>query len=256
MKQLSAKLLVTIFAAAISCSVFAQEKTTQAFWVHEDRVMPSMVAEYEKATKELSDQCKKHNIQTLAWIAAQTDDFRYLFISPIDSLSDISKANKGFSTLREKMGEDTFDKLFDDMDDCYTAHGDYVIVLDKSLSYMPGGITQTPEGQDYRRFFYLHTTPAQMAGMKEGMKAVKKMFEEKGSKTHYRVYRSAFGTMGSFYMVAVAAKDGTTFEMNSEANDKLLGPEAQAVFGKVLKHVTKMEEITGEMRSDLAYTPQ
>lgn len=255
MKTLAKKLFVVFAAWAFTCSVFAQDKTTQAFWVHEDRVKPSMVMEYEKVSKEFTDQCKKHNIQTLAWISTQSDDFRYLFVSPIDSLSDITKANKGFGTLREKMGEDAFDKLFDDMDDCYDSHGDYVLVLDKSLSYMPDGITQTPEGQDYRRFIYLHTTPSGMSGMKEGMQAVKKMFEEKGSKTHYRIYRSAFGNMGSFYMVAIAAKDGVTYEQMSVENEKLLGPEAQAVFGKVMKHVTKMEEVSGRMRPDLAYSP-
>ncbi|TMU56987.1 hypothetical protein [Flagellimonas algicola] len=256
MKTLHSKLFVALAAFAISGTALAQEKTTQAYWVHEDRVKPSMVMEYEKVSKELTDQCKEHNIQTLAWISTQSDDFRYLFVSPIDSLSDISKANKGFGTLRDKMGEEAFDTLFDDMGKCYDAHGDYVIVLDKSLSYMPEGITQTPEGQDYRRFYYLHTTPAGMKGMKEGMQAVKKMYEDKGSKRHYRVYRSGFGTMGSFYMVAIAAKDGVSYEMMGDANEKLLGPEAQAIYGKVMQHVTKMEEVTGKMRPDLAYSPK
>jgi len=90
--------------------------------------------------------------------------------------------------------------------------------------------------------------------MKEAMMEVKKMYENKGSKIYYRVYRSGFGSMGSFYMVAIAAKDGTTFELMHHENEKLLGPEAQAIYGKVMKHVTKMEEYTGRMRPDLAYS--
>ena len=255
MKTRMTKLFVTLVTAVIAMGSYAQEKTTQAYWVHEDRIKPSMVMEYEKVSKELTEACKTNNIQTLAWISAQTDDLRYLFISPIDSLSDISKANQGFGTLRDKMGAEAFDKLFDDMDNCYTAHGDYVLVLDKSLSYMPGGITQTPEGQDYRRFVYLYTTPSGLGEMKEGMMAVKKMFEEKESKTNYRVYRSAFGSMDSFYMVAIAAEDGATYEMNRAANNKLLGPDAQAVFGKVMAHATEIKEVSGKMRPDLAYSP-
>ncbi|SHG22200.1 hypothetical protein [Flagellimonas flava] len=255
MKTVPTKVFVALAAFTISFSAFCQEKTTQAFWVHEDRVKPSMITDYEKVSKELNEACKTHNIQTLSWITSQTDDFRYLFVSPIDSLSDISKASKGFGALREKMGSDAFDKLFDDMDKCYDSHGDYVIVMDKSLSYMPNGITQTPEGMDYRRFYYLHTTPAGMAPLKEAIMKVKEMYEAKGSTSYYRIYRSGFGNMGSFYMVAVAAKDGTAYETQSAENDKLLGPEAMEVFGGVMQHITKMEEFSGRMRADLAYSP-
>ncbi|WP_420400144.1 hypothetical protein [Flagellimonas sp.] len=256
MKTLQKKLFVASAAFLFSGLLLAQEKTTQAFWVHEDRVKPSMVMEYEKASKELTDHCKAQNIQGVSWISTQTDDFRYLYVTPIDSLADISKASKKFNSLSDKIGEEVFDNLFDELDKCCNALGDYVLVLDHSLSYMPDGMTQTPEGQDYRRFFYLHTTPSGMSKMKEGMKAVKNMFKEKGSKVHYRVYRSAFGNMGSFYMVAVAAKDGVAYEQRSAENDELLGPEAQAVFGKVMKYVTKMEEISGKMRPDFAYSPK
>ena len=68
MKTLQKKLFVALAAFAFSGLALAQEKTTQAYWVHEDRVKPSMVMEYEKVSKEFTDQCKKHNIQTLAWI--------------------------------------------------------------------------------------------------------------------------------------------------------------------------------------------
>lgn len=253
MKTLTKRLFLAVLSIAFSFSAFAQEKTIQAYWVHEDRVKPSMLMEYEKVTKELVENCKKHEIKTLGWIASQTDDFRYMFVSPINSMADISY--EGFGPLREKMGAEAFDKMFADMDKCYTAHGDYTLVLDKELSYMPNGITLTPEGQDYRRFYFLHTTPENVAPMTEAMKAVKKMYEEKESKQHYRMYRSGFGNMGSYFMVAVAAEDGIDYETMGAENDELLGESAKVVFGNVMKYVTKMEEVSARMRPDLAYAP-
>ncbi|TAI49227.1 hypothetical protein [Flagellimonas allohymeniacidonis] len=253
MKTLSSWLILALLILTFTYPAYGQEKTTQMFWVHEDRVRPSMLMDYESSAKTLVDNCQKHGVETLSWITTSTDDFRYLYVSPINSMADISF--EGFGPLREKMGAEAFDKMFADMDKCYTSHGDYVLTLDTELSYMPEGITQTPEGEDYRRFYYLKTTPEHVSAMAEAMKGVKNMFADKGAKTHYRVYRSGFGNMENYFMVAVAAKDGAHFETRSDENDALLGEERHAVFGKVMQYVTSMEEITGQMRPDLAYSP-
>ena len=57
------------------------------------------------------------------------------------------------------------------------------------------------------------------------------MFAEKGSNTHYRVYRSGFGTRGEFYMVAVAAKDAVDYATKATANDALLGEDGNKMMG-------------------------
>ncbi|NND16219.1 MAG: hypothetical protein HKN89_07825 [Eudoraea sp.] len=225
------------------------------YWVHEDKVMPSMQADYEKVAKMLTDKCTEFNVDIPGWITTSSIDARYLYVTPIKSLGDIANANAGFGDLREKMGAEAFDQMFADMNKCYTAHGDYVITMDKELTYMPDGITQTPEGEDYRKFYYLHSTPSKIGKLRKKMMAIKELYQSKGSKSSYRVYRSGFGTMGDFYMVAIASKDAVSFEVNGAANDKLLGEDAKPLFAEVMKYVTKMEEVTGAMRPDLAYTP-
>lgn len=225
----------------------------QMFWVHEDKVMPSMVGEYEKAAKMLADKCTEFNVDIPGWITSNTMDFRYMYVSPIKSLADITY--EGFAELKEKMGAEPFDQMFADMDKCYKSHGDYVITMDKELTYMPEGITQTPEGENYRKFYYLHSTPSKISKLRKKMLAVKELYQNKNSKSSYRVYRNGFGTSGDFFLVAVASKDAVTFEANSAANDQLLGEDAQAVFSEVLKYVTSIEEISGSIRPDLAYTP-
>lgn len=255
MRALKTSLLLACALLSMPGLGLAQEESkSQAYWVHEDQVKPDMVQEYEKIAKDLTAQCKKHNIQGLSWISTSTRDFRYLFISPINSMADINY--DGFGPLKEKMGEEAFNKLFADMDKCYTAHGDYVLRLDKELSYMPDGITQTPEGQDYRRFYYMHTSPEHLGAMTKAIKGVKELYEKKASKMHYRIYRSGFGTMGNYFLVALADTDGISFETRGAENDTLLGEEAAAVFGEVMKYVTEMKEVTGRMRPDLAYIPE
>lgn len=226
---------------------------SQAYWVHEDVVKPGMVAEYEAVCKELITNLKEHNIESAKFIVTQTADNRYLYVSPIANMADLDKPV--FSSLAEKMGSDNMSALFNRMDKCYDVEHDYVIHLDKELSYMPGGITQTPEGQNYRKFHYLYITPANRAILKEKMKAVKDMFASKGSKVDYRVYKSGFGTRGEFYMVAVAGKDAMDYAKKGMENDAILGEDGQKIMWDMFSNLLKYEEYVGQMRPDMAYSP-
>jgi len=253
MRTLKRKLVLGSLSLLFSVTLFAQEKKTQAYWVHEDVVKPSMVASYEKVSKDLTSNLKKHNIQGIGMIVTNTADHRYLWVSPIATMADINY--KAFNTLSEKMGGTAMSDLFDEMDKSYNTEHDYVIHLDKELSYMPDGMTQTPEGQDYRKFHYFHYTPANHDVVREKALAIKKLFESKGSKVHYRSYRSGFGTRGAFYMVAIAAKDAVDYATKIAENNELLGEEWARTYGDFQASLLEYEIIEGQMRPDMAYSP-
>ena len=245
-------LKTTLLLAFILCLTFnLSQAQNKSYWVHQDNVKPSMVGEYEKITKEFNDACKKYNAQT-SWITATTSDFRYMYVTPIENMADLDK--RPFTDMAKAMGED-FGKMFERFDKCYDSHGGYIIILDEELTYMPDGISQTQDGQNYRKYFYLYYTPENRAKLREGMKAVKEMFASKESKEHYRVYRSGFGNMDSYYMVAISSKDEIDSATRSKANDELLGPDRYETFNKVMGYTSRFEEYSGEIRSDLGYSP-
>ncbi len=227
---------------------------TQAYWIHEDVVKPAMVAEYEAVVKELLANMKKHNIQEANFLVTNTDDNRYMYIGPIENMAQLDKPV--FNTLSEKMGGDAMSALFNRMDKCYDIEHNYVLHLDKDLSYMPEGITQTPEGRDYRHYHYLHIAPGNRSVVKAKMKAVKDLFSSKGSPMYYRVYKSGFGTRGEFYMVAVAAKDAVDHAQMSKANEELLGEDGHKTFTELFANLLKYEALSGHMRPDMYYMPK
>ncbi len=252
MRTLRTGLLAVLFL--IASQMRAQSTEMQAFWVHEDHVKPAMVDEYEAVGKKLVDNLKKYNIQDESWITAQTDDLRYLYVGALENMADLDR--QLFKSLGEQMGEEAMGSIFSEMDNYYSKHFNYIIYMDPSLSYMPEGITQTPEGQNYRKFFYLHTTPANRSKLATAMKGIKDLYTSKGSKVNYRVYRSGFGAPNDFFMVAIAAPDAVTYEQNSVSNQALMGTDAKPAFDKVMEYVTKMEVVPGRMRPDLAYSPE
>lgn len=253
MKNLALTLLSIVFLMPLGMQAQEDSKYV-SYWVHEDHVKPSMVEEYEKIGKKLVSHLKEHNVEDEAWITAQTDDMRYLYVGKMDKMADLDRPV--FSTLAERMGAEEMSKLFEDMDKTYSKHFNYVIHLDKNLSYMPDGITQTPEGMDYRKFYYLHVNPMKIKELTKSMKKIKDLYASKNSKSHYRVYRSGFGAPNDFYMVAIADKDPLSYEQSALANRNLIGEAAKPLMDEVMKHVERMEVVTGYMRPDLAYNPE
>lgn len=232
----------------------AQNENSQAFWVHEDVVKPSMISQYEATCKELTDNMKKYNIQEVNVIVSNMIDNSYLWISPISAMADIDKPI--FKTLAEKMGEDAMGALFDRMDMCYDIEQNYVIHLDKELSYMPEGITQTPEGEHYRKLHYYHYTPSNRAEVKKKIQAIKVLFETKGSKLHYRVYRSGFGTRGDYYIVAIAAENTADYANKIMENNTMMGEEWVNTYNDFIGSLEHYDVLEGRMRPDMGYSPQ
>jgi hypothetical protein len=248
MKTIKLSLLVTLLFCLTTTLTFSQ----QAYLIHQDNVKPSMVWEYESIAKEFNDACKEHNPDT-SWITVQMSDFKYLYVTPMENFAEMDKTP--FKDMANAMG-DKFGDLFDRFDKCYDSHGNYVVFLNESLTYMPDGISQTQEGENYRDYFYIYYKPENGKKIKEGMKAIKDMFQEKGSKSYYRIYHSGMGSMESYYIVAMSSKDEIDSAQKSKANTELLGPERFDVFKKMMAYAERMEDTDGKIRPDLAYSPK
>jgi hypothetical protein len=247
MKTIKSIILLTLFL----CFSIHFSLAQKMYQVHVDYVKPSKVQDYETIAKDFIAACKTHNPQT-SWILTTTSDNRYMYVSPMDNFAELDK--NPFADMAKTMG-DSFGDIFKRFNTCYDKHGDYVLILDEALSYMPDGMTQTPEGEDYRKFYFLYYTPDNQGNLWEAMKGIKDLFASKGSKEYYRVYRSGFGITDSYYMVAVASKDEIDSATRGKANDNLLGEGANEAFGKLMGATSKFEEFGGRMRPDLYYKP-
>lgn len=253
MKHLKNIIPLILFVMAPLLAQAQGDDSYQAYWIHEDRVKPGMTEKYEKVSKDLIAACKEHDIKDNSWLTVRMNDNTYMYVTPINSMADLDK--NGFETLAEKMGADKMGAIFERYNDTYNKHGDYVIYLNKNLSYMPGGVSQTVEGQNYRLFYYNYVTPENDKGFADTMKKIKSAFEKNNSKMHYRVYKSGFGTMGTFYMIAVASKGEVDMAQNGDENWEMMKDDFQPLLNQLNKHTYKMEEKRGWMRPDLAFQP-
>jgi hypothetical protein len=156
--------------------------------------------------------------------------------------------------LAEKMGEENFRAIFSRFDKCYDTHRNYMVHLINDMSYMPNGLTTNTEGEDYRKWHFFHVTPQNVANLRNKMKEIQSLYETKGAKQYFRIYRNGFGSTGDYYLVVISAKDAQSYAKTSEETDKLLGEEGEKLFNDLMQYVHKYESKTGRMRPDLAYT--
>jgi len=249
------KLLVALLLAAPIMGLAQQKETKmQAYTLHEDQVKPSMVSEYETYSKELVALMKQHNISDFGWLCSVTDDFRYWFTRPINSMSDLDK--NPFAALTEKAGKDKMKALWDKMDKCYDRHGTSIVRLDHELSYQPGGIDQAPEGMPFREFHFWHVAPSNLEAFSKAASDIKALCISKKSPLHYRVYRSGFGSADNYFLVAFAAKDAASFHAKQSEARTMLGEELTKLHSALMALTLKYEEIQGSIRSDLSYNAQ
>ncbi len=243
---------ITLILAILMCvSTYAQKDRYQMYVVHEDHVIDGMMDKHHQGDKNLADVAKREKMKGMDWITFVSDDNRVMYLSPIDNMADLDK--NPFENLEKKLGKEAYDDLFDAYDGTYSKHGDYILRLDKELSYMPGGITQTPAGQDYRELIFYHIPPGGAEKAEELARYVKKMYEDNNSKIHYRLYKSGFGNMGNYYMVAVAAKDAADLEKRREENMSMLGDKGEALRDKIESTFSDIERVTGHLKPELSY---
>lgn len=255
MKAKNITLLLIALATVTPFTNYAQEKTkSQAFWVHEDPVYPAKVSDYEEYCSTLVDNCEKFDIKQASWTTISTDDLRYFSLSRIDNMGDLD--NSRFSLLQKEMGTNEFNELFDNFDNCYDTHSDYIIHLDNELSYMPEEIAEAQNNLEFRKLEFWYMTPQNLQKVLGLAKEFKKLYSDKKSKEYYQVYRSGFGAHGQFIIVAISAKSAEDYERIRKANKELLGVARTPIYDELLKSIIKIETLNGYIRRDLSFTPK
>ena len=253
MKTLKVTLLLAIMVCLYPIISSAQDSSkNQAYVFHTDPVFPSKITEYETVAKKLADACKKHKTKA-GWATFQMNGNNFVYVSPLENMAELDENH--FADLKEKMGDEAFSSLFKEYNNYYNSHSDYIMVLNKELSYMPNGITITPENLNYRSNTLFYFAPKDYDKAIQVAKEFKNLYAKKGSTQYYRVYLNGFGTSESYIMVAEAAKSAADFHKAEAENLTLLGDDAYKIYSKLLDVILKTETITGYMRPDLSYFP-
>ena len=237
------------FAMLCFTLAFSQDNPPKMFVVHQDHVTFDKMGQYEEAAKQLKEACDTHNIEGMNWNALATEDGRYLYVTEIENMAQLDD-NSPWKNLSDAMGADKFSSMMDKMDECYTHHNDHIVYHAAGLSYWPEGYSV--KDKNFRELHFLYYKPNKSKDLYESLKGVKKMFEDKGSKMGYNVYRSGFGSPENYYVVVISGEDKLDVLQRGKANDDVLGDDRKAVFYNMIKNVGRYQGVDADYRPDLS----
>ena len=140
------KITLLFLSTLMLCPVIGQaqeqkESGPQAYWVHEDKVKPSMIKVYEQVAKDLVASCTEHNVQDTSWLTVAQNDNTYLYVSPIDNFAEFDK--NPFAALGEKMGKEALAKLFSRLIHVTTHTAIMLFIYTKTFHICQVGLTKT-----------------------------------------------------------------------------------------------------------------
>ena len=248
-KHLGSALLCLIMAVTL----MAQSAEKRMFIIHEDRVKPSKVLHYEETARELQALLKKHGSAEMAYNAASSEDFTYLYISEISSFAELDK--DPWAGFTAKVGEETMEDLWNSFDKCYDVHRNYLVSLSPELSYVPEDDVMADNGHTFRRWNYYYIQPEFAAEGDEVARAWKALYEKHNVSNGYRVYRSGLGQEMHIFTVVRWAQDAAAMDAIQASEQALFGEEGSKLWERTLAVCRKIDSRDGQMRPDLAYLP-
>jgi hypothetical protein len=231
------------------CAAYSTTAQDQMYWIHIDHVKPAMQVEYEKVAKEFADACKTHKIPDFEFNTWRHNNGDYVYSSPLKNFADMDK--DGMKPLRDKMGKDKFQAMFDRFDKCYDSHQSFMVTHKNDLSYMPNG--KLNEG-DFRKYHFFYVAPSKSKAAAEKLKEIKELFAKKGSKEYYMILHSGFGAQEEYYLAIVAAKNEMDYEKTSTTNNEVLGDEWGKKWNEFYALMTKYKTESSMYRADLSYS--
>lgn len=257
MKKLFSFVLTVCMGSLLTLTAYAQEQMPegQLIAIHEDIVMPSKVGEYEDAAKNLAELFDQNQMTNMSFTAANSEDFTYIYIMPVDGYAGLEKMDAGFDELKNKIGETAYMAAMNKFNDCYDSHRDFLIKLRSDLSYNPDYGSEVSEGLNFRRWDFYYVKPGMEQRAEEIANKWKALYSKHQITEGYRLYMGDLGTDGPLIIVSQPGLNAPDFYSKVERNNKTFGEEGEQLWNETMSIVWKFERKNAAIRPDLSYLP-
>ena len=236
-------------------SLFAQEEQEKSllFSVREVEAKPSMNGKYEEAVKGLVAKLKEHEVTSVSFLCAASDNFRYSYVVARENMAALDDVF--FKELQDKMGNEQMTAMWEHFDGTTESTRDFMLRLRPDLSYKPEVDNIGSEETPFRHFDYLYFQSGKGEEAMEILKEWTALCQLKNVPMAYRTYIGGLGTEVPSVVWVEWAKDEVEYYTQRQKNSELLGEEADALWQKTLAITKRFEHNNGSMRLDLSYVP-
>jgi len=259
-RSITARLLVAaalVLGLAGSVALRAQPAAEGQLWlVHQEIAKPSMIPQFEAATKDFVALVKQHKaaMPSFHFVGLQGEDMSYTFAVPIADFASIGGIGAEFGALAKAAG-DKFVSVMASSNAAMERVGEWVVREDPERGYAPA----SPRLKDDEKAFYAYDFYYLAAGKEEDAKALAKefvaLYKAKGVPDGYRLFWTVLGPEMPMLFVEVGAKDPVDLAQIDARVRQLTGAEGQALFARAQTITRRFERRRAWLRPDLSVLP-
>lgn len=237
----------------ITSSLFSQEMKDQLYWVREEVVKVDMWDKYESASKDWVKMMTEAGLDFPFMRASQRDDGHYYYLFPLDNYASIDKMPEKFDAAIEKIGKDKWAKFMIEIESSMVTHKDFIVKWSAEYSYVPKEPRLKMEDGKFIHWMFFHYKLENRKEVIDILKEWKKLYQEKEINTGYGIWLMELGEDNNMMLLTEIFKDGADFYTNTKENDALMEAEASALWAKMSKFITSIENKYGNLRPDLGF---
>jgi hypothetical protein len=245
-------LLLTGFLC-LTPKTFAQEMKDQMFMVHEEVVNINMWDKYESTSKEWVKMMTDAGLDLPYIQASQRDDGHYYYLIPISNYAEIDKMNEIFNTSVEKIGKDKWRDFMVENNSTIEKSIDFVATRSAKYSYQPKSPRIKQEDAKFIHWMFFTYKMENRKEIREILAEWKKLYEDKNISTGYNIWLIELGLENNMIALTEAYKDGADYYTTTKEDNALMDTEANALWAKMSKFLTSIENKYGSPRPDLGY---
>ncbi|HVT58187.1 MAG TPA: hypothetical protein VHR45_07290 [Thermoanaerobaculia bacterium] len=253
-------LLVTSLAWLLpSAAVLAQDQPPpgQLWSLHQETVKPSMVAQYEAATREFAAAAAKHRPagSDFSAVALASENFVYTYAVRIRDWNGIGGIEQTLMAIAKSMGMDKWTDLWKRGFAPVESVREVVAFEPADLGYKPANPRLKDEELVFFHYDYYYVMPGhedEAAGVARDFTA---LFKKKNIPDGYRLFKGVSGPELPLIVVQVGARDGADYYASNAKALAALGEEGQALFARAFAITRRFDSHNAKLRLDLSVLP-
>ena len=257
MLKLKTFLLLIAGLLLFSAFTFAQEEPKdQLYWIREEVAKVDMWDKYESTSKEWVKLMTEAGLDFPYMWASQRDDGHYYYLFPLDNYAAIDEMQGIFGAAIEKIGRDKWAKFMVENESSMVTHKDFIVTMSEKYSYWPKEPRLKPEEGKFIHWMFFHYKLEKRKEVMDIMTEWKKLYEEKNIKNGYTIWLIELGLDNNMVVLTENYKDGADYYASMEADNASMEAEASALWAKMSKYITNIENKYGNQRPDLGFVKE
>lgn len=224
------------------------------YLIHREHVKPAQVPAYEEETRRWIEALVGSDVAgLLEWVAIYGSELGYTYVIPIDGFAGIDELRRTFATSREDVSS-RWTSLAGRSSTPIDHIESSVLELRPQLSYLPRTVALNLE-LPFRKYHWYHVSAGMEPRFEEVATRLVELYAQNDIEHGFRFYEVIVGDDLPLYVLVERAHDEADYAARTARIRATVGPEADALFGRILDYTRRVEVMEGMTRGELSYPP-